>query len=82
MTQSELEDWAETHFDVTIMVDDMATYDDGYLADVLNTSGRGGLQQAAFDITNKFQRLHNDTCWGIDAEYMEELENFINNYSG
>ena len=82
MTLLELEDWAETHFDVTLMIEDLTNIEGSYFYDIIETLGTGGLQRAAFDITNKFQRLHSDTCWGIDAEYMEELENFINNYSG
>lgn len=82
MTLLELEDWAETHYDVVVYLEETYYNEDTLAHDKFEQSGTGGLQQLAFEITNKFQRLHIDTCWGVDADYMEELENFINNYEG
>ena len=71
--------WHETHFEVTAAILRQLENQDevGAAWDRYNDQGNGGLYELAKELTDKFQELHENTVWGEEVEFMEEVTNFL-----
>ncbi len=73
----------ETHFEVCGFIADQLMMHDAREATrnkVIETEcndGRGGLYTLAENWTKEFEAKHKETQWGVDAEFYDTLESFL-----
>lgn len=43
---------------------------------MVEANGMGSKWELAFELTNEFQEKHSNTIWGIDAEWLDTIDQF------
>lgn len=72
MTETELQEWAETHY----LIVELINSNEHIFDTIRQKYGVGELWSLAFKWTNEFQNKYKDFEW--DGEYMDTLEHFFN----
>ena len=77
----DLDNYLETHFEIVqaITIEWLKGNPQGKVKEKQEESGHGGLYELAKDLTDKFEKLHENTEWGFELGYFETLEEFIKN---
>jgi hypothetical protein len=72
--------WNETHFEVVSFITrELETYNGhSTVRKVHQEQGRGGLYDLAQEWTDIFESKYGDVEWGLELEYFEMLETFLN----
>lgn len=72
-------DWHETHFEIVqaIALEMMKDEPSGIAAERHEQQGHGGLYELAKELTDKFEEEFKDIEWGLDLEYFDKIEEFI-----
>lgn len=71
------ESWHETHFEIVQRITYMADKEGNKVSEVAQEQGTGGLYQLAKDLTDQFETLYSGIVWGIDEDYFDTLEDFL-----
>lgn len=77
MTDSELEEYLETYYEVVSIIEEKNSNAFGSsdtLMELYNTHGRGALWELAKSITDDFQSLNKNREW--DGEFLEEIQRY------
>ena len=76
-----LDCYLETHFEVVqaITIEWLKDEPQGKVKERYEECVTGGLYELAKEITDKFEKLHENTEWGFTLGYLETLEEFIEN---
>lgn len=77
MTDSELEEYLETYYEVVSIIEEKNSNAFGSsdaLMELYNTHGRGALWELAKSITDDFQSLNKNREW--DGEFLEEIQSY------
>ena len=77
MTREELENWAETHHQIVEAITEAK--DESHVINIIREmEGIGGVWMLGIELTDKFEALHKDTVWGEDIDWLDTIEEFIN----
>jgi hypothetical protein len=77
----DLDCYLETHFEIVqaITIEWLNDEPVGKVKVIHDERGSGGLYELAKELTDKFEKLHENTEWGFELGYLETLEEFIEN---
>ena len=74
----DLEDWAETHYEVTAAIERVSEAETEGIVNEMHTQyGIGGKWRLAFELTNEFIELYADVVWGEELDWFDTLEQFL-----
>ena len=75
--------WAETHHEmVEFMTTTLLDKDgDNVVHDHYNSTGIGGIYELAIAWTNEFEEANKGTEWGIEIQFYDTIESFLDNKS-
>ena len=71
--------WLETYYEVVgaIMLEISKDIPTGIVKEILDSQGSKGFYDFAEELTNKFEKEFEGYNWGTDAEFLEEIEKFL-----
>ena len=71
--------WQETHFEVVnaIAIKERAGTSKS-IGDIVSTQGVIALYDLAEELTNKFERMYPLSTWECDGDYLDTIEEFLN----
>lgn len=77
----DLDCYLETHFEIVqaITIEWLKDEPQGKVKERHEECGHGGLYELAKELTDKFEKLHENTEWDFTIGYFETLEEFIEN---
>jgi hypothetical protein len=77
----DIDSYLETHFQISeaITIEWLKDKPKGLVAERQQKSGYSGRYELAKELTDKFEKLHENTKWGIEIFYFVALDNFIEN---
>lgn len=72
----DLTGYLETHYEVVSAIEhDLQNHFDGKIHRLVELNGMGAKWELAKDITDKFEKMHEDREW--DGDWLDTLEDFI-----
>jgi len=73
--------WIETFYEITSAIERERAHDMGPWSDLIKRvqeeQGTGGFYELAEQLTDLFEKQHEGTVWGVDAEFFDTIENWI-----
>ena len=82
--QANLEDWAETHYEMSYRLEHNAQMQDldddndqSIIAKKWRECGTGGMMELAFEFTNEFQEKYRGVEWGEEMDFQTKIEEFL-----
>jgi hypothetical protein len=71
--------WKETHFEVVeaITLEIEKTKPTGTVEERHSAQGMGGLYELADELTAEFETIHKGCEWGVQAEFFDEIDEFL-----
>ncbi len=80
MRTEEFTSWHETHFEVVAFITECRNDEDNEFAELVNEQGGTGLfYELAKDWTDEFEKQHQGTAWGEEADWLETIEAYLEN---
>lgn len=73
------DDWHETHYQIVSEITRLRSKDSmpDRLNKVCEAGGTNGLMTHAKELTNEFEKKYESTAWGIDFDWYDTLEQFL-----
>lgn len=72
---NELESWAETHYEISAAIEKKSKDENSEIHEVIRNNGMFAKHGLAFDLTRKFEKIHDGREW--DGEWIDEIDKFI-----
>lgn len=75
------EEWHETHFEIVSRIieeDQRGELTSPRVKQIRDKFGTGGFYRMAAELTTKFETENQGVEWGVDKDYFDEIDNFIN----
>lgn len=76
-TQISKSDYLETHYEVSVWVENNED-DADIVIDAVSENGMGGKWVLAQILTDEFQSKYKDTIWGEELDWLDTLYSFLN----
>lgn len=77
MGKLELIDFLETHYEVSVFInDELNKYEDTNVIREYHKGGHGAMYELAHEWTKEFHEMTSDRSW--DGEFFDELHKFLN----
>ncbi len=75
----DLESYLEVHYEIVqaITIEWIKDKPQGRVLQAQEENGHGGLYMLAKELTDKFQEKYENVIWGVELEYFDTIEEFI-----
>mgnify|MGYP000874211041 CR=1 FL=1 len=75
----DLESYLEVHYEIVqaITIESLKDEPQGKVLQAQEENGHGGLYMLAKELTDKFQEKYENVVWGVELEYFDTIEEFI-----